>query len=212
MDKSIEKTVIKLVFSNKINNIESSLLTISRQLELKPSYLKPVLSSLVTEDTLKLNSNEIYSLSPFGRKLVTVVMTSGVFDLLHIGHIFTFQQAKLLGDILVVVLATDKNVQKLKSRTPTNSQDERTKVVQHIKEVDCALVGTEEDFISTIDFIQPDIITLGYDQVFEEKSLHKQLSERGFGHIKIIRMKQYIPGKSTSKIVQTIINYNFKNS
>jgi len=132
-------------------------------------------------------------------------MTGGEFDLLHVGHLFTLQQAKLLGDVLVVVIATDKTVLKMKNKKPTNSQDDRLKLISHIKEVDAALLGDEEDMLKTVKKIKPDIIALGYDQNFNEEELYNRLISIHCENIKIIRLKEYIPGKSTSQIVHKIL-------
>ncbi|MHA1352815.1 MAG: hypothetical protein ACTSPP_08530 [Candidatus Heimdallarchaeaceae archaeon] len=56
----------------------------------------------------------------------------------------------------------------------------------------------------------PDIIALGYDQKFNEKDLMNKLKENKLEHIKIIRLNQYVPGKSTSKIMQEIIQKNIR--
>jgi len=58
--------------------------------------------------------------------------------------------------------------------------------------------------------IMPDIIALGYDQKFNEKDLMNKLKENKLEHIKIIRLNQYVPGKSTSKIMQEIIQKNIR--
>lgn len=207
---TIEHLLLKTVYSNSIKQIPSTVSTLSRLLELSQPILKPILSDLIEKGSISISSDGKYNLLELGRKQLTVVMTGGTFDLLHSGHIFTFQQAKLLGDILTVVIATDKTVEKEKNRRPSKTQDERVKVVNHIKEVDVAVIGSESDFIETINLIQPDIIALGYDQYHEEKQLYEQLSSKGHSHVKIIRMKEYIPNKSTTKIMQNMIKHSYR--
>lgn len=167
--------------------------------------VESTISDLLFKGSLNVNSNGEYQLTEFGRKQIVVVLTGGVFDILHIGHIFTFQQAKLLGDILVVVVATDETVERLKKRKPTNTQEERAALLKHIKEVDAVTIGDKADFITTVDIIRPDIVALGYDQKFNERELYSKFVERGHKNIKIVRLKEYIPGKSTSRIVRNII-------
>ena len=167
--------------------------------------VESVLSDLLIKGSISIDQAGNYNLTEFGRKQIVVVMTGGVFDILHVGHIFTFQQAKLLGDVLVVVVATDGTVEKLKKRKPTNSQEERATLLKHIKEVDAVVIGDETDFINTIDLIKPDIVALGYDQKFDERRLYEEFVKRGHQDVKIIRLKEYIPGKSTSRIVKDII-------
>ena len=116
----------------------------------------------------------------------------------------------MLGDVLVIIIATDKTVQKFKQHPPTNSQKDRAELVRHLREIDAAVEGSETDFLDTIETIQPDIIALGYDQKHNEKDLYKKLNERGFSHVKIIRLKKHVLGKSTSKIVQDIIKHSYR--
>jgi glycerol-3-phosphate cytidylyltransferase/FAD synthetase len=211
MAGTLERLLLKTVYSNLIKQIPSTISTLSRILELSQPLLKPSLDYLVEKESLSLSSDGKYSLLELGRKQLTVVMTGGTFDLLHSGHLFIFQQAKMLGDILTVVIATDKTVEKEKKRHPSKSQEERVKVVNHIKEVDVAVIGSENDFMETINLIQPDIIALGYDQYHDEKQLFKTLAAEGHSHVKIIRLKEYIPGKSTTKIMQDMMKYNYRS-
>ena len=113
------------------------------------------------------------------------VMASGVFDILHTGHISYLEQAKALGDELYVVVACDDTVRKTKHEPVTN-QEMRAKIVSSLKPVDKAVIGNNGDLYSTIDLIRPDIIVLGYDQKFDESELEKELSRRGFD-IKVTR-------------------------
>lgn len=209
MTGTLERLLLKTIYSNSIKQIPSTISTLSRILELSQPLLQPRLAYLVEKGSLSLSSDDKYSLLELGRKQLTVVMTGGTFDLLHSGHLFTFQQAKMLGDILTVVIATDKTVEKEKNRHPSKTQEERVKVVNHIKEVDAAVIGSEHDFMETINSIQPDIIALGYDQYHNEKQLFETLAAKGYSHVKIVRLKEYIPGKSTTKIMQDMIKYNY---
>ncbi|MCK4895666.1 MAG: adenylyltransferase/cytidyltransferase family protein, partial [Candidatus Heimdallarchaeota archaeon] len=101
---------------------------------------------MVNTGTVIENNDNHFHLTELGRKKFTVVMTGGTFDIIHIGHIFTFEQARILGDVLVIVIATDKTVQKFKQHPPTNSQLDRVKLVRHLREVDAAIEGSETDF------------------------------------------------------------------
>lgn len=92
-----------------------------------------------------------------------VVLTGGVFDVLHIGHILTLTKAKEHGDILVAVVATDARVQKVKNRKPIHPSDYRRAMVASIKPVDIAIVGGE-DMMQTFERVSPDIVAFGYDQ------------------------------------------------
>ncbi len=129
------------------------------------------------------------------------IMAAGVFDLLHIGHLHYLQEAKEMGDELVVVVATDETVKKQK-HDPIIPQEMRRELVEGLKPVDRAIVGYEEDPLKIVEEIDPDIIALGYDQPLE--GLDEKLLERGMD-IKIVRCSRY--GKDlngTRKIIKKI--------
>src|SRR3989344_7690737 len=93
-----------------------------------------------------------------------VVMVFGAFDGFHPGHLDFFKQARAYGDVLVVSVGTDRNVEKIKGKGPLFNQDERLDLVASCRLVDKAVMGSEVDFNHHIKFIEPDIICLGYDQ------------------------------------------------
>ena len=72
-----------------------------------------------------LIENDKKSLTELGRTSLRVVLAGGVFDIIHPGHIHTLNSAKSLGDVLVVVVATDKTTEKIKKRTPLHNQKQR---------------------------------------------------------------------------------------
>ena len=111
---------------------------------------------------------------------MTRVMASGVFDILHTGHISYLEQAKAMGDELYVVVACDETVRKRKHE-PITPEGMRLKIVSSVKVVDKAIMGNSGgDIYSILDTVKPDIIVLGYDQTFDEKELESQLRSKGF--------------------------------
>ena len=96
------------------------------------------------------------------RKKIKVVLTGGVYDILHIGHIFTLEEAKKHGDVLVVAVAREDMIKK-KNREPIHSQDYRTKMVSALKAVDIAIPGFD-NAQKMLDYVRPDAIVYGYDQ------------------------------------------------
>ncbi|MFN7991040.1 MAG: adenylyltransferase/cytidyltransferase family protein [Candidatus Micrarchaeia archaeon] len=96
------------------------------------------------------------------RKKITVVLTGGVYDILHIGHLFTLTEAKKHGDVLVVALAKDDHIRK-KGREPVHPIEYRKMMVEALKPVDAALSGFD-DPKKMIGFVGPDVIVYGYDQ------------------------------------------------
>lgn len=207
---SVNYILLKKIYSNNLYKIFSTIPTLSRQIELSQDIIKASLLDMVDNGIVIESDDHHFHLTELGRKKFTIVMTGGTFDIIHTGHIFTFEQARMLGDVLVIVIATDKTVQKFKRHPPTNSQKDRVELIRHLREVDVAIEGSEADFFETIDAIQPDIIALGYDQKHDEKDLYKKLNERGLSHVKIVRLKEHVFGKSTSKIVQDIIKHSYR--
>jgi len=92
------------------------------------------------------------------------VLTFGTFDVFHPGHEFYLTEAKKHGDELIVVVARDKNVERLKLGKPKNDENKRLKVVQDLGYVDKAVLGGERDMLLIVNVFNPDIICLGYDQ------------------------------------------------
>ena len=76
------------------------------------------------------------TLTESGRTSLKVVLAGGVFDIIHPGHIHTLNAAKKLGDVLVVVVATDNTAVKMKKRTPLHTQEQRQELVDSLSMVD----------------------------------------------------------------------------
>ncbi len=83
---------------------------------------------------------------------------------MHLGHLHLFRQAKKLGDKLVVVVARDCNVKKIKGQAPLHNEKERLEFLRHIDLVDEVLLGDKADMYKVIEKVRPDVIALGYDQ------------------------------------------------
>jgi len=118
------------------------------------------------------------------------VLAFGTFDILHPGHLSYLKQAKELGERLVVVVATDSNVQKLKGEKPVNDEEHRKELVEALSIVDEALVGFEDDMIKSVEKVNPEVVALGYDQFGDEEKLRKIFEERGI-KAQIKRMKPF---------------------
>jgi len=91
-------------------------------------------------------------------------MVFGVFDLLHPGHVSFLKQAKKLGNFLVVSVARDVNVKRVKKIRPVFSEKKRLKNLKDLKIADKVVMGSVGDPIGHIKKEKPDIIALGYDQ------------------------------------------------
>src|SRR4030042_2767802 len=97
-----------------------------------------------------------------------VVLASGVFDLLHLGHVRFLEDAKRAGGKnakLIVIVARDSTIEKTKGRKPIMSEDQRCALVESLKVVDEAVLGYEQfDIGEVIEKIKHDFMPLGYDK------------------------------------------------
>lgn len=104
-----------------------------------------------------------YWLSSPERSKFKVVLTGGVFDILHIGHVLTLQKAKEHGDLLVAVVTTNERVEKIKGKKPMHDAEYRRAMVSALKGVDLAIVGLQ-NMMDTFERVKPDVVAFGYDQ------------------------------------------------
>ena len=120
-------------------------------------------------------------------------MVFGTFDGLHPGHLNLFRQAKKKGEYLIVVVARDKNVFKIKKHWPKTSEIARLREVRNNELVDLGILGQVRDPLAIIRKIKPEVICLGYDQ----KSFNCNLKKK-FPKIIFFRLKSYQPKKFKS--------------
>ena len=147
----------------------------------------------------KLVNEDRITLTETGRDSLRIVLAGGVFDIIHPGHIHTLNAAKLLGDVLVVVVATDNTAVKMKKRTPIHSQEQRQELVNSLEVVDLCLIGQENDIFKTVNHVKPQIIALGYDQIHQEKYITEGCKKIKL-NAKVARLQSPIPESSSSKI------------
>lgn len=135
---------------------------------------------------------------------MTRVMASGVFDIIHPGHISYLEQAKSYGDELVVVVACDATVRRRKHE-PITPEAMRARVVGALKPVDRVIIGGQGDIFDTVRQVRPDVIVLGYDQSFDADRLRGELEERGLGGIRVVRADECAEDlNATRRIVRRI--------
>ena len=135
------------------------------------------------------------------------VMATGVFDLLHPGHLYFLQEAKALGDELVVVVARDQTARRLKHE-PYVPEHIRRLMVESLKPVDRAVLGSTTDIYSTVVDLKPDLIALGYDQQWNEREVEAECARRGVS-LKVVRLKALPHDElATRKIVEAILKRN----
>jgi FAD synthetase len=140
-----------------------------------------------------------------------VVLASGVFDLLHFGHVWFLEEARRAGGKnakLIAIIATDNTVEKSKGRKPIMSEDQRCALVKSLRVVDEAVLGYENmDIGEVIGKIKPDVIALGYDQADMEKEVKTYVSKNKLS-VEIVRIGKFAENAldSSSKIKQKIID------
>jgi FAD synthetase len=140
-----------------------------------------------------------------------VVIASGVFDLLHLGHVRFLEAAKLAGGPdakLVVIVARDSTAEKLKGRKPIMSEEQRCALVESLKVVDEAVLGYEGlEIGEVIGKIHPDLIALGYDQAEMETDV-KDYIEKQHLDVSVVRVGRFGENilDSSTKIKQRIID------
>jgi rfaE bifunctional protein nucleotidyltransferase chain/domain len=133
----------------------------------------------------------------------TIVFTNGCFDILHVGHVRYLAAAKRLGDILVVGLNSDASVRELKGiGRPLNSQDDRAEVMAALEVVDHVIIFAEKRVSHLLRQMRPQVYAKGGDYTedsldSEEVVALKEINAR-------VQILPLVPGKSTSKLVQTI--------
>ena len=141
------------------------------------------------------------------------VMVFGVFDLLHPGHLNFLIQAKELGDKLIVSVARDLNVFKVKGQRPMHEENLRLKNLSLLPIVDKVVLGGLKDPWPHIQKERPDIIALGYDQKVyvsnqeagnskQERRLEEELQKHGLKKTRVIRLKPHWPQVYKSKILR----------
>jgi FAD synthetase len=132
------------------------------------------------------------------------VVATGTFDLLHPGHLYYLEESGRLGDELYVIIARDANVRH--KPKPVIPEDQRLKMVAALKPVDHAVLGDLHDMFRPIREITPAIITIGFNQHFDEEKIKGDLRARGIDS-DVVRIGQY-PGdscSSTSRIIRKVL-------
>ncbi len=118
-------------------------------------------------------------------------MVFGTFDIFHPGHESFLRQAGKLGDFLIVVIARDATVLKVKKRRPLNSENKRLKTIIETGLADKVLLGSLSDKYAVIKKYKPDVICLGYDQKFFVDDLREKLNEFGLQKTMVEKMKPF---------------------
>ena len=193
--KLIEKTILATMYVCQINGNEP-VETIKKKTMLLDDQINTKITELIEKN---LVNKDGITLTEMGRDSLHIVLAGGVFDIIHPGHISTLNAAKALGDVLVVVVATDSTAVKMKKRNPIHSQEQRQELVNSLEVVDLCLIGQEENIFKTVKHVRPQIIALGYDQVHQEQFIIEGCRKIEL-NAKVARLQSPIPESSSSKI------------
>lgn len=152
-----------------------------------------VLNSVTLESALKTYRSQ-------GKK---IVFTNGCFDLLHVGHITYLEEAKKLGNVLIVGINTDESVKRLKGPTrPVQNESDRCQILAALKSVDHTILFPEDTPLNLIKSIKPDVLVKGGDWKPEQIVGSEFVLALGGS----VQSLNFVDGKSTSNIIEKAQN------
>ena len=137
------------------------------------------------------------------------MLATGVFDLLHLGHLKFLEESKKTGgphSKLVVVVARDKTVRRRKGKGPIVPEDQRRELVAALRVVDRAILGREEiDLLGILKEVNPDIVCVGYDQDEIRAAVTRLVRREGLP-VRVVRIRRLGPigFNSSSKLKSRI--------
>ena len=195
--KKIEKKILCRIF---LNNLEKkrTIKNIQKYLDIEKKELDRIINNLISNQLVKKIKTS-YILTEKGRKNIKVVFTGGVYDIIHPGHIHTLKNSKQEGDLLIVSIARDNRVIKIKGRKPINNEKMRTILVSAIRYVDFTVLGSKGDIFGIVKKIKPNVITIGYDQTHQINELKKRVKINNL-NIKIKKLDSPIPHVKSSDL------------
>lgn len=130
-----------------------------------------------------------------------IALTNGCFDILHVGHIHSFREAKKNSDILIVALNSDDSVRALKgSEKPFVPEGQRAEVLAALSDVDYVVTFNELDPLALITDLKPDVLVKGEDWV-EGTIIGQDVVEARGGKVIRVSLKK---GVSTTDLIKKI--------
>jgi len=141
----------------------------------------------------------IHTLKKNGKR---IVFTNGCFDILHVGHVRYLEQAKSLGDVLVVGINSDRSVRGLKGpRRPILPMEERGEILSGLGCTDYVTVFDEPTPFELVSLLQPDVLVKGGDWT-PEQVVGREVVEGSGGRVVIL---PFVEGSSTTNIIDVIL-------
>lgn len=145
---------------------------------------------------------EVRRLRRAGKRIVT---TNGSFDLLHIGHVRFLQQAARLGDVLIILLNSDRSIRRLKGPTrPVLPQRIRAEMLVALRGVDYVTVFNQDNPLALLQRIKPDVHTKGGSWKPERITAEKALVESWGGKLRLFPM---VGDHSTTRLIEKIQSF-----
>jgi rfaE bifunctional protein nucleotidyltransferase chain/domain len=130
-----------------------------------------------------------------------IVFTNGCFDILHLGHVEYLNEARRLGDALIVAINSDESVKKLKGPDrPINNEHDRKEMLLNLRAVDCVEIFENETPLEIIKLLSPSILVKGGDWKVEQIVGHEFVLSLG-GEVKSLSFKR---GYSTSNLIKNV--------
>jgi len=191
----IDNIILTSLYVSSLSK-EDPIQIVKKKNSLSEDYIGGRIDKLVKNGLVE---NDKKTLTEIGRTSLTVVLAGGVFDIIHPGHIHTLNSAKSLGDVLLVVVATNQTAEKMKKRIPLHNQEQRQNLVNSLSMVDLCVIGHEGDIFKTVEFVKPEIIALGYDQIHQEKFITDGCKKLNL-NVKVARLQSPNPEISSSQI------------
>ena len=131
-----------------------------------------------------------------GQKLV---FTNGVFDILHVGHVRYLEQARTLGDVLLVAINSDAAVRELKGAgRPLMNQDERAEILAALRTVDYVTIFDDISPRALIARLLPDVLVKGGDYALDEIHGREEVEAAGGRVVSL----PFVKGASSSRIIE----------
>ncbi len=131
-------------------------------------------------------------------------MSFGTFDLFHAGHENYLKQARALGDYLIVIIARDETVKKIKGKMPVHNERQRLKIVKNSGIADKVILGYKGDKHKVLKKFRPDVIALGYDQFIFTQRLEKTLIDLKLDAT-IVRLQPYCAQMYKSSLIKKVV-------
>ena len=190
IDKAVQ--FANLAAGIAVAKIGSSTVTLDEIIEYESS-----LNSSSSADKIKTQAEILEITKDLKYKDNKIVFTNGCFDIIHAGHIQYLEEAKSLGDVLILGLNSDQSVHNLKGKNrPINNQKDRALILAALEAVDYVVIFDQDNPFELVKAIKPNIIVKGSDYEGKEVIGSDQADE--------LVLVKFINGKSSTETIKKI--------